>query len=96
MFQSELNIISPWDKQNQKLAEQVLPSDWMSTEPAVRYNLVVVGAGTAGLASGARAAGLGAKVALIGRHIMEDDCLNLGCVSSKAVIIAAPALAAVR
>lgn len=57
----ELNIISPRDKHNQKLAEQVHPSGWVNPEPAARYNLVVIGAGTAGLVSAAVAAGLGRR-----------------------------------
>lgn len=54
-----------------------------------RYNLVVVGGGTAGLVSAAGAAGLGAKVALVERRHMGGDCLNHGCVPSKALINAA-------
>ena len=64
----------------------VHPSDWVNPEPAGRYNLVVVGAGSAGLISAAIAAGLGAKVALIERDLMGGDCLNVGCVPSKALI----------
>jgi pyruvate/2-oxoglutarate dehydrogenase complex dihydrolipoamide dehydrogenase (E3) component len=96
MSKSEQNIISPWDENNQKLAEQVHPADWINPEPSARYNLAVIGAGTAGLVSAAGAAGLGAKVALIERHMMGGDCLNVGCVPSKAVISAARASAAVR
>ncbi len=51
----------------------------------------MVGAGTAGLVTAAGAAGLGARVALIERHLMGGDCLNVGCVPSKAVIAAARA-----
>jgi len=54
--------------------------------PADCYNLVVIGAGTAGLVTAAGAAGLGAKVALIEREFMGGDCLNVGCVPSKGVI----------
>lgn len=43
-----------------------------------------LGAGTAGLVTAIGAAGLGAKVALIERDLMGDDCLNVGCVPSKA------------
>ena len=49
----------------------------------------MVGAGTAGLVTAAGAAGLGAKVALVERHLMGGDCLNIGCVPSKALIRAA-------
>jgi pyruvate/2-oxoglutarate dehydrogenase complex dihydrolipoamide dehydrogenase (E3) component len=50
------------------------------------YNLVVIGAGTAGLVTAAGAVALGARVALIERHKMGGDCLNFGCVPSKALI----------
>ena len=50
------------------------------------YNVVVVGAGTAGLVTAAGTAGLGGRVALIERNKMGGDCLNFGCVPSKALI----------
>jgi pyruvate/2-oxoglutarate dehydrogenase complex dihydrolipoamide dehydrogenase (E3) component len=56
-----------------------------------RYNLVVVGAGTAGLVTAAAAAGLGARVALVERRLMGGDCLNFGCVPSKALVRSARA-----
>ncbi len=89
-------MIRPWDKHNQELMAQVHPPDWTNPRPASRYNLVVIGAGTAGLVSAAGAAGLGAKVALIERHLLGGDCLNVGCVPSKALIGAARVAAAVR
>lgn len=48
----------------------------------------MIGAGTAGLvvAAGAAGLGLGLKVALIEKHLMGGDCLNVGCVPSKCVI----------
>ncbi|MFO7962772.1 MAG: mercuric reductase [Desulfobacterales bacterium] len=90
------NIISPWDAHNRQLVSHVHPPDWKNPKPASRYNLVVIGAGTAGLVCASGAAGLGAKVALIERHLMGGDCLNVGCVPSKAMILAARAAAAVR
>ncbi len=96
MTEMEKDIISPWDAHNQQLVSHVHPPDWQNPKPASRYNLVVIGAGTAGLVCAAGAAGLGAKVALIERHLMGGDCLNVGCVPSKAVIRAARAAAAVR
>ena len=78
---------SPADEHNQKLVEHVHPTDWVNPEPRGRYNLVVVGAGTAGLVTAAGAAGLGARVALIERDLMGGDCLNVGCVPSKALIV---------
>ena len=88
--------VLPWDAHNQKLVSNVHPADWKNPKPAPRYNLVVIGAGTAGLVSAVGAAGLGAKVALIEKHFMGGDCLNVGCVPSKAIIRAARAVAAVR
>ncbi|MBI5137058.1 MAG: mercuric reductase, partial [Nitrospirae bacterium] len=44
------------------------------------------GAGPAGLVCAAGAAGLGARVALVERHLMGGDCLNVGCVPSKGLI----------
>ena len=88
--------VRPWDAHNQKLVSNVHPPGWKNPIPAPRYNLVVIGGGTAGLVSAVGAAGLGAKVALIERHFMGGDCLNVGCVPSKAIIRAARAVAAVR
>ncbi len=50
------------------------------------YNLIAIGAGSAGLVSSYIAAAVKAKVALIERHKMGGDCLNTGCVPSKALI----------
>jgi pyruvate/2-oxoglutarate dehydrogenase complex dihydrolipoamide dehydrogenase (E3) component len=78
--------ISPVDDHNKELLTNVHPSDWINPDPQPVYNLVVIGAGTAGLITAAGAAGLGAKVALVERHLMGGDCLNVGCVPSKALI----------
>jgi pyruvate/2-oxoglutarate dehydrogenase complex dihydrolipoamide dehydrogenase (E3) component len=88
--------ILPWDAHNQTLVSNVHPKNWTNPKPASRYNLVVIGGGTAGLVSAVGAAGLGAKVALVEKHFMGGDCLNVGCVPSKAIIRAARAIAAVR
>jgi pyruvate/2-oxoglutarate dehydrogenase complex dihydrolipoamide dehydrogenase (E3) component len=60
------------------------------------YNVVVVGAGTAGLVTAAGTAGLGGRVALIERHLMGGDCLNFGCVPSKALISSARLVQRIR
>ena len=86
----------PYDKHNQRLVGNVHPADWVNPEPDGRYNMVVIGAGTAGLITAAGTAGLGGKVALIERGLMGGDCLNVGCVPSKALIRAARAAADVR
>jgi pyruvate/2-oxoglutarate dehydrogenase complex dihydrolipoamide dehydrogenase (E3) component len=88
--------IAPLEAHNLKLASNVHPPDWINPEPAPLYNLVVIGAGTAGLVTAAGAAGLGARVALVERDFMGGDCLNFGCVPSKALIRASRTAAAVR
>ena len=85
----------PDDEHNRQLVSNVHPPGWRNPEPAERYNLVVIGAGTAGLVTAAVAAGLGARVALVERHLMGGDCLNVGCVPSKSLVRAARAWAAV-
>lgn len=68
------------------LHENISPPAWINPKPNGTYNLVVIGAGTAGLVTAAGAAGLGAKVALVESAQMGGDCLNVGCVPSKALI----------
>lgn len=60
------------------------------------YNLVVIGAGAAGLVTSYIAATVRAKVALIEKHKMGGDCLNTGCVPSKALIRSAKILSYVK
>ena len=89
-------IVPPPDEYNRQLVNNVHPPGWINPEPTGRYNLVVIGAGTAGLVTAAIAAGVGAKVALIEKHLMGGDCLNVGCVPSKGIIRAARAWSDVR
>lgn len=89
-------VFEPRDEHNLLLESQVHPADYVNPKPADRYNLVVIGAGTAGLVTAAGAAGMGAKVALVERGLMGGDCLNVGCVPSKSIISAARAVADVR
>jgi pyruvate/2-oxoglutarate dehydrogenase complex dihydrolipoamide dehydrogenase (E3) component/uncharacterized membrane protein YdjX (TVP38/TMEM64 family) len=79
-------LVGPTDAHNARLVSNVHPPGWQNPIPAPRYNLVVIGAGTAGLVTAAGAAGLGAKVALVEKSLLGGDCLNVGCVPSKAVI----------
>src|SRR5271157_5776009 len=92
----EALAIAPLDAHNLKLLASVRPDGWQNPTPAPRYNMVVIGAGTAGLVTAAGGAILGAKVALVERELMGGDCLNFGCVPSKALIRSARAAAAVR
>lgn len=69
----------------------------MKKEPAGElYNVVVIGAGTAGLVTAAGTAGLGGRVAMIERGRMGGDCLNTGCVPSKALISSARLVEQIR
>ena len=86
----------PNDPYDARLRANLRPPDWANPTPAARYQLVVIGAGPAGLVAAAAAAGLGAKVALVERDLMGGDCLNVGCVPSKALLRAARAAAEVR
>jgi len=85
--------VHPDDEHNLELVRNVHPSDWTNPTPDGRYNMVVLGAGTAGLVAAAGAAGMGARVALVERQLMGGDCLNVGCVPSKAMIRSARAAA---
>lgn len=80
--------VSPMDEYNRELVQQTHPPDWVNPKPADCYDMVVIGAGTAGLVAAVGAAGLdvGLKVALIERSLMGGDCLNTGCVPSKSMI----------
>jgi pyruvate/2-oxoglutarate dehydrogenase complex dihydrolipoamide dehydrogenase (E3) component len=77
---------APQDAYELERMENVHPTGWSNPQPTGRYSLVVVGAGTAGLVAAHAAAALGAKVALIERNLLGGDCLNVGCVPSKAII----------
>ena len=84
---SSVNL-PPDDDHNQRLLSYVHPSDWQNHSATDVYDLVVIGAGTAGLVVAAGAAGLdiGLKIALVEKHLMGGDCLNFGCVPSKCLI----------
>jgi len=82
-------LLLPDDEYNRALVAHVHPPDWVNPTPSGRYNVVVIGAGTAGLVTAVGAASLGAKVAIVERHLMGGDCLNFGCVPSKALLSSA-------
>eukprot|EP00168_Porphyra_purpurea_P020964 TRINITY_DN906_c0_g1_i8.p1 TRINITY_DN906_c0_g1~~TRINITY_DN906_c0_g1_i8.p1 ORF type:complete len:556 (+),score=191.83 TRINITY_DN906_c0_g1_i8:201-1868(+) len=87
--------VAPLDEHNVALLNNVHPASWVDPTPASNftYNLLVLGAGAGGLVTAAGAAGVGAKVALVEAHMLGGDCLNVGCVPSKALIRAARAAA---
>ena len=79
-----------------RLRSHVRPPDWQNPTPKPIYDLVVIGGGTAGLVSAAGGAGLGARVALVEKHLLGGDCLNTGCVPSKTLLRSARAVAEAR
>ena len=86
MERNDINPIVPADTHERERRENVHPAAWRNPQPADRYTLVIIGGGTAGLVSAHAAAAFGAKVALIERNLLGGDCLNVGCVPSKAII----------
>lgn len=89
--QHVISQVWPLDTFNTTLLDNVHPPSW--TDPNVHnedgtysYDMVVIGGGTAGLITAAGSAGVGARVAMIEAHMLGGDCLNVGCVPSKAII----------
>ncbi len=71
---------------DRELRAHVRPPDWQNPRPHACYDLLVIGAGPAGPAAARSAAALGARVALIERHLLGGVSLNYGPVSSQALI----------
>jgi len=82
----------PEDEHNELLKEHVHPPKYVNPIPEDPYDVVIIGAGVSGLISSIISAWLGKKCALIERHGMGGDCLNTGCVPSKALIACARAI----
>jgi pyruvate/2-oxoglutarate dehydrogenase complex dihydrolipoamide dehydrogenase (E3) component len=81
---------------DESLDRLVRPHGWRNPQPRDIYDLVVIGGGTAGLVSAVGAAGLGARVALVEQKRLGGDCLNTGCVPSKAILRTARAVGEIR
>jgi pyruvate/2-oxoglutarate dehydrogenase complex dihydrolipoamide dehydrogenase (E3) component len=79
-------------EEDDQLVRHCHPATYRNPESTGRYNLVVIGAGAAGLVSAGGAGMFGGKVALIERALLGGDCLTFGCVPSKAVLRAARAI----
>jgi pyruvate/2-oxoglutarate dehydrogenase complex dihydrolipoamide dehydrogenase (E3) component len=84
------------DDANHTLDSLVRPPGWRNPQAHGTYDFVVIGGGTAGLVSAVGAAGLGARVALVERDRLGGDCLNTGCVPSKAILRTARAIGELR
>ncbi|MEO5812371.1 MAG: FAD-dependent oxidoreductase, partial [Rhodanobacter sp.] len=81
-----MSSTAPNDAAERERLSHVRPPDWHNPTPATCYDLVVVGGGTTGLVAAQAAAALGKKVALVERYLLGGNCLNIGCVPSKALI----------
>ena len=78
------------------LLHRVHPPDWKNPVPQARYDLVVLGGGPAGVAAAELARRLGRRVALVERHQLGGNSLNVGSIPSKAIIRAAGRLVSMR
>jgi pyruvate/2-oxoglutarate dehydrogenase complex dihydrolipoamide dehydrogenase (E3) component len=88
--------IAPLDVWNKRLLDEVRPRVWQDPSPPDCYDLVVIGAGAGGLVSSKQAARRGARSCMISERLAGGDCLNVGCVPSKALLRAARAVREVR
>ena len=90
--------VYPLDEHNAALLNLVAPRGYENPTPeeGLVYDLVAIGAGAGGLVSSKQASKRGFRSALIERHLAGGDCLNVGCVPSKALIRCARAAQAVR
>eukprot|EP00041_Stephanoeca_diplocostata_P035102 m.1226407 g.1226407 ORF g.1226407 m.1226407 type:complete len:242 (+) comp24637_c0_seq8:48-773(+) len=89
---------APDDDHNRKLIENVHPTEYVnavstngdaSARTELEYDLVVIGGGVAGLLSVIMGKALGKRCAMIEKHYMGGDCLNVGCFPSKVLIASA-------
>ena len=77
----------PLDAANAELLDAVRPRNWRDPSSAdVVYDLLVIGAGAGGLISSKQSARRGARSCMISEHLAGGDCLNVGCVPSKALL----------
>jgi len=86
----------PLDEHNIKTLDAVHPRGWEDPEPAAEYDLIAIGAGAGGLVSAKQSGRRGARSAMISEHLAGGDCLNVGCVPSKALLRCARAIKEVR
>ncbi len=92
----DATISTPLDAFEHKHLAEVHPEAWNNPESSGPYQLVIIGAGPAGLAAAREAAALGARVALIERHLIGGTCFNTGCIPSKTLIRSASVYAEMR
>ena len=76
-----------FDEFNCELFDNVHPRQWVDPQnDQGKYDMLVIGGGAGGLVTAAGSAGVGARVAIIERNFLGGDCLNNGCVPSKAFL----------
>lgn len=92
----DASVTTPDDAFERKRLAAIHPEAWSNPDSDEPYHLVVVGAGPAGLTAASEAAGLGAKVALVERHLIGGTCFNTGCVPSKSLLRTARLYAEMR
>lgn len=83
---SRIRAAATTDASERERMRNVRPSEWRNPRPTGRYDLLVLGAGTAGLVAARAAALRGKKVALVERDLLGGTCLNIGCLPSKTII----------
>jgi pyruvate/2-oxoglutarate dehydrogenase complex dihydrolipoamide dehydrogenase (E3) component len=90
--------IWPLDEHNAKLLNLVHPREYVTKteDPPEEYDLIALGSGAGGLVSSRQSARRGAKSAMISEMLAGGDCLNVGCVPSKALVRSARAASQVR
>ncbi|GGA02604.1 mercuric reductase [Dyella caseinilytica] len=91
-----LSFITPEDAYERERIANVRPHTWNNPPPTTPYQLVIIGAGPAGVAAAEVANALGARVALIERDMIGGDCLTNGCIPSKTMIRTAQLYAEMR
>jgi pyruvate/2-oxoglutarate dehydrogenase complex dihydrolipoamide dehydrogenase (E3) component len=84
------------DESEKDFLARVRPPGWTNPQPRNPYDLVIIGAGPAGLTAAELAAGQGRRVALIERYRLGGNSLNSGSIPSKAIIRAARVLVSLR
>src|SRR5262245_24872335 len=84
------------ERADELLDTVVRPSTWRNPRAEGTYDFVVIGGGTAGLVCAAGAAGRVARVAIVEQDRLGGDCLNTGCVPSKALLRTARAVGELR
>eukprot|EP00534_Pseudo-nitzschia_fraudulenta_P000042 CAMPEP_0201122344 /NCGR_PEP_ID=MMETSP0850-20130426/6009_1 /ASSEMBLY_ACC=CAM_ASM_000622 /TAXON_ID=183588 /ORGANISM="Pseudo-nitzschia fraudulenta, Strain WWA7" /LENGTH=522 /DNA_ID=CAMNT_0047389013 /DNA_START=213 /DNA_END=1781 /DNA_ORIENTATION=- len=91
--------IWPLDEHNVKLLNEVHPRGFVTSRddaPHPEYDLIAIGSGAGGLVSSKQTARRGGKSAMISEALAGGDCLNSGCVPSKALIRSARAVSQIR